>query len=189
MTRDAASFDRLYREDPDPWDYETSAYEADKYLRCLDLLPRKQYRDALDVGCSTGMFTSFIAARCEHLVGLDFAPTALSRARQRCIPNACFLYANIPRDWPRGVWDLIIVSEVLYYLEPNDLRLVADLIAASLAPKGVCLIVGYTGSTDTVLSAQGVESYLLKRLALAFPLHNLRRDNSSMWVAAGFERY
>ncbi|WP_102108960.1 class I SAM-dependent DNA methyltransferase [Oceaniglobus roseus] len=189
MTRDAASFDRLYRDAGDPWRYETSAYEADKYRRCLALLPRARYRRALEIGCSIGVMSGMIARRCDSLLALDFAPTAVARARARGIPGARFEVGAIPRDWPGGPWDLIVLSEVLYYLSRDDLDETVVRVARSLAPGGACLVAGYTGETETHLTAAGVEEILLSALAEAYPSHDVRRDAGPSWIAAAFLPY
>ena len=186
MTRDAASFDRLYRETGDPWNYETSAYEAEKYARSLALLPPRRFPRALEVGCSIGVMSEAIARRCDSLLGLDFAPTAIDRARARQIPGAQFEVAEVPKGWPDGQWDLIVLSEVLYYLSATMLDEAIDRVAESLAPDGACLIVGYLGPTETTLTARDVEARLLAALASSRPHHDIRRDAGSSWIAAAF---
>ncbi|MEQ8898694.1 MAG: class I SAM-dependent methyltransferase [Roseovarius sp.] len=187
MTRDASSFERLYRDQPDPWQYETSAYEADKYRRCLDLLPQGRYARGLELGCSIGVMSERIAARCDSLLALDFAPTAIERAQARNIPNAHFRPGSVPRDWPAGTWDLIVFSEMLYYLSPEALAQTVALAARTLAPNGVCLVAGYLGPTDTPLTAPAVEATLLAELSAARPRHVIRRARDAMWIAASFE--
>ncbi|MFN0262242.1 class I SAM-dependent DNA methyltransferase [Tepidamorphus sp. 3E244] len=186
MTRDAASFDRLYRENPDPWDYETSAYEADKYARCLSLLPRARYGRVLEVGCSIGVMSAQIARRSDALLGLDFAPTAIEVARARHIPNARFEVAAVPQDWPSGQWDLIVLSEVLYYLEDDALARTIACVGRDLAPDGDCLVAGYTGETETRLTARDVETRLVGALSETRPNHSIKRCEGDTWIAALF---
>lgn len=186
MTRDAAAFERLYRDNGDPWDYETSAYEADKYRRCLHLLPRERYRNALEIGCSIGVMSAGIALRCDHLLGIDFAPTAIDRARRRGITNATFEVGAVPEDWPSGTWDLIVLSEVLYYLEPVALESTIACVARDLADDGDCLVVGYTGPTETRLTARQVSGRLVDALTTARPKHRLYQCQGSSWIATAF---
>lgn len=188
MTRDAASFERLYRAQADPWDYETSAYEADKYRRCLGLLPHESYGRGLEVGCSIGVMSALIARRCDTLLGLDLAPTAIARAQGRGIQNATFKVGAVPQDWPGGQWNLIVLSEVLYYLTPPALEATIDLAACSLAPRGTCLVAGYLGPTETELTAPEVETRLLDRLRDRWPDHALARDGAPSWTATSFTR-
>ncbi|MCT4333148.1 nodulation S family protein [Paracoccus sp. YLB-12] len=187
MTRDATSFDALYKAEPDPWNYETSAYEAEKYRRCLALLPRCRYPRGLEIGCSIGVMSAEIAQRCDSLLALDFAQTAVARARARGIPNARFEVATIPAEWPAGRWDLIVLSEVLYYLGPAELDRTVTLVAKSLAAGGCCLVAGYTGPTETTLSALDVQDRLLHGLAEAHPRHAIYKDRDASWIAAIFE--
>lgn len=186
MSRDAASFDRLYRETTDPWDYETSPYEAEKYARCLALLPPRRFGRALEVGCSIGVMSEAIARRCDSLLGIDFAPTAVERARTRRIPGARFEVAAVPEGWPEGHWDLIVLSEVLYYLPATGLDAVLCRVVDSLAPDGVCLVAGYLGPTETTLGAREVETRLLAALSADRPHHDIRRDAGTSWIAAAF---
>ena len=186
MTRDAASFDRLYQENSDPWDYETSAYEADKYRRCLELLTRARYGRALELGCSIGVMSESIAARCDILLGLDFAPTAVARARERGIANARFEVGSVPEDWPAGSWDLIVVSEVLYYLEDAALDEAIACIVQSLAWHGDCLFAGYSGETETEITAREAGERLIRALSAARPNGMVHSIAGPSWLASVF---
>ncbi|WP_336492321.1 class I SAM-dependent methyltransferase [Methylobacterium nigriterrae] len=89
MTRHTTSlppsyFDERYARNPDPWEFATSAYERTKYAVTLNALPQVRYDSALEVGCSIGVLTKALAARCNTVVGLDVAEAALTQARERC---------------------------------------------------------------------------------------------------------
>ena len=144
-------FDRLYAERPDPWDLAGSPYERDKRAATLAALPRPRFEAALEVGCSLGVLTEALAARCDRLLALDFAEAALARARARCaaLPQVAFRCAHLPGDWPEGRFDLVVFSEVLYFLDAGDIARAAAACAASLLPGGTCVLVNWTGETDT----------------------------------------
>ncbi|MEI4488797.1 SAM-dependent methyltransferase [Frigidibacter sp. MR17.14] len=165
MTQDAKWFEALYCDATDPWSYRTSRYEAQKYADTLALLPRARYKRALEIGCSIGEMSKLIAQRSERLLALDFAPSAISDARELKIPNADFIIATVPRDWPRGPWDLIVMSEILYYLDSRCIDELAECIARDLSPDGQCLLVNYAGETQTALSGIEAESCLLHSLS------------------------
>jgi SAM-dependent methyltransferase len=116
-------FGRLYEESPDPWAYRTSGYEREKYRDTLAALPACPIGRALEVGCSIGVFTAELASRCERLTALDFAPRALALARGRLagLTNVRLLEASFPEQAPAGPWDLVVCSEVLYYLDEHAL--------------------------------------------------------------------
>ena len=46
---------------------------------------------------------------------------------------------SVPQEWPDGMFDLVVVSEVGYYLGPADLEQLLDRAVGSLAPRGTLL--------------------------------------------------
>ncbi|ONG47237.1 hypothetical protein BKE38_24410, partial [Pseudoroseomonas deserti] len=123
----AAYFEALYAGDPDPWDFRTSDYEAAKYAATLAALPRPRYAAALEVGCSIGVLTKMLAPRCDRLLAIDGSARALATARRDCgpLPGLAFEQREVPRQWPAGRFDLILLSEVIYYWDAEDLDRVA----------------------------------------------------------------
>ena len=77
-------FEALYKDKGDPWDFETSAYEAAKYAETLAALPQPRFANALEVGCANGVLTTQLGSRCDALLSVDVSPTALASARARC---------------------------------------------------------------------------------------------------------
>lgn len=146
---DAATFDRLYAANADPWDFRGSAYERAKYDATLAALP-EHCGALLEVGCSIGVLTSRLAPRCTHLLALDFAEAALAQARTACAAsgNVGFLQAGVPAGWPDGRFDVILFSEVLYFLAPADIEATAKHATAALTTGGVILLVNWTGPND-----------------------------------------
>lgn len=158
MSTDPAFFERLYADNPDPWSYETSGYEAEKYRLCLGLLGDRRFNRGLEVGCSIGVLSAEIASRCDYFLGLDGAATAIDRARSRGMANAEFGVARLPSDWPVGQWDLIVLSEVLYFLDAEDIGRLASHVAETLVPGGRVLIASYLGDTETELDGPASEA-------------------------------
>jgi len=155
MTRHVASmpdqyFDELYRASPDPWAFASSEYERDKYAATLAALADGRFRRACEVGCSIGVFTRMLAPRCDSVLAIDVAPAALRQARLVCagLTQPRFCRMRIPDQWPRGRFDLMLFSEVLYYLSPADIRRTAVRAIGSLDPGGRAMLVHWTGETD-----------------------------------------
>lgn len=136
-------FKRIYEQNADPWDYESSPYEAEKYEASLRALPRDIYENAFEIGCSIGVFTAKVARRCRKLISVDQNPSALARARERCrqFPHVQFDVMSLPQEYPSGVFDLTILSEVGYYLEPAELVRLSDRITGQAARLGHLLLV------------------------------------------------
>lgn len=163
-----AYFDRLYAQDADPWRFRDSAYEREKYRATMEALPKPRFADAFEVGCSIGVLSALLAARCDRLLAVDVADAALDQARQSCagLPQVRFVRMRVPDDWADGVFDLIVLSEVLYYMSDADVRRTARLTSASLRPGGVALLVHWTGPTDYPLTADAAAETFMAEAAL-----------------------
>jgi SAM-dependent methyltransferase len=140
-------FERLYNESADPWGYRTSDYERQKYAATLAALPKRAHGMCLEVGCSIGVFTGLLAARCEHVVAIDFSLGALRLARRNLegVPNVDLLRASFPEEVPPGSWDVIVCSEILYYLHEPALEQALGWIKAQLAFGASVLAVSWRG--------------------------------------------
>jgi trans-aconitate methyltransferase len=93
------------------------------------------------------VLTAQLAPRCDRLLALDVAAAALAQASARC-PGVRFERRRIPQAWPPGRFDLILLSEVLYYLDGDAIRATAQRSANALQQSGCILLVHYLGETD-----------------------------------------
>lgn len=123
-------FDRMYVEAQDPWRLATRWYEQRKYSITLALLPERRYRHGFEPGCSIGTLTARLASRCEQVTAVDVAEAALRSADARlreagCRDRVTLLRSSLDAAWPAGPFDLLVLSEVGYYLQ-------ADALAAAL---------------------------------------------------------
>lgn len=138
-------FEALYTTDPDPWKFETSEYETKKYAATLAALP-KQYNNAFEIGGSIGILTEQLAAKCKSLLSVDASKIAQQQAIQRCkhLPQVRFEVMFLPQQFPEEKFDLILVSEVGYYLSWEDLQKARQLLIEHLEPGGHLLLVHWT---------------------------------------------
>ncbi len=171
-------FETLYRADPDPWGFATSTYERAKYARTIRALGGRRYGRALELGCSIGVMTQALSALCDELVACDAAPTAVAAARERVAGRSGVevVEAVLPDDLPNGPWDLVVASEVLYYLDEEGLDTLLQRLEDDLRPGGVFLAVHWTRATRThPQQGDQVHEALLQRPAFARTLGE-RRD-------------
>jgi cyclopropane fatty-acyl-phospholipid synthase-like methyltransferase len=138
----AKEFEKLYAASRDPWNYTSSEYELQKYAFVLSSLSRDHYSSALEIGCSIGVMTKMLAPRSNRLLAIDGSASALRQARQLCSEaHVEFAQMCVPEDWPKGSFDLIVISEVLYYLGRADLDELIVRLRHSLAPDGEIVLV------------------------------------------------
>lgn len=127
MTLPDRYFAALYDGSSDPWGFDHRWYEERKRALTLAALPELRYRTAFEPGCSTGMLTRSLADRCDSLLATDVSEVALAVAAERLadLPHVRLARSALPAGWPEGEFDLVVVSEVLYYLGRQDLASVA----------------------------------------------------------------
>ncbi|MBV8897309.1 MAG: class I SAM-dependent methyltransferase [Acidobacteriaceae bacterium] len=159
-------FDALYAADPDPWNFAASPYEQAKYRLTLNAMPELHYRSALEVGCSIGVLTRLLASRCDSVVAIDAAETPLIEARRRCadLPGVRFEQMFAPDEWPDGEFDLILLSEVVYYFGRKDVGRLADRVTRSLVKDGFVILVHWTGETNYPLSGDEAAALFIKEV-------------------------
>lgn len=142
-------FDALYAQSADPWRFATSPYEAAKYADTVASLPRERYHSAVEIGCSVGVLTAALAPRCDALLGLDIADAALASATKRCraLPHVSFVRSTLPDVPPAGRFDLIMLSEVLYYWTPEALVRMAAAVVEIADDDADIVLVHWLGPT------------------------------------------
>jgi SAM-dependent methyltransferase len=114
----------LYAGGDDPWHFRTSAYEVEKFAATCAALPRAHYHSVLEIGCGNGELARHIARRCSHYTGVDAVQTALEAAR-RAVPRGRFERQFLPAVLPEGAYDLLLCSEILYFLDPQGIAQLA----------------------------------------------------------------
>jgi len=137
---DARFFDDFYRRGgDDPWGFESRWYERRKLDLVLASLPRERFRRAFEPGCSIGVLTRALADRCDELLAIDPASFAVERARRRLAGHdrVQVRRGSVPADWPDGVFDLVVLSELGYYCDAGDLDLLARRATEALPDGGV----------------------------------------------------
>ena len=143
----ASWFADLYRDDPDPWRFATSPYEARKFDLTVACLPRPSYRSAFEPGCAFGALTARLAPRCERLLAADAVPEVVDRARD-ALPGVDIEVLDLPEQWPAGPFDLVVLSELAYYFPAPELDRLLDAAVASLEAGGDLLAVHWLGPTS-----------------------------------------
>lgn len=160
-------FDALYMHNPDPWQFLTSEYEKNKYAATLSCLPQPHYRRAIEAGCSIGVLTARLLSRCDQVIGLDISSVAidLARARNRHIPQIQFRQAQLPEAWPEETADLIVLSEILYFLDPAQIDQLASRVARSWEKNGDCVLVNFSGDTQQALQGGEAETIFCEAIS------------------------
>ena len=163
----ASYFVDQYRTVNDPWQYAQSAYEREKYRATLEALPRARYANGLELGCSIGVFTQMLAARCDDLLAIDVSQEATAAARSRCaeLSHVRFAEVDLTQRFPSGSYDLVTLCELGYYFGERDLsrlraRIVAALHGTLVLVHWTPLVAGHAMTADAVHEFFGAEPAL-----------------------------
>ncbi|WP_377475385.1 MAG: SAM-dependent methyltransferase [Microcoleus anatoxicus] len=138
-------FDETYRQSTDPWGYTSSFYETSKFRTTIRSLPKGRFKNAFEIGCAIGVLTEKLAPKCDRLLSVDYSEVGLEEARKRCInlPQVRFEQMQIPQQFPTEQFDLILFSEVGYYLTKEDIQKTKKKILNQLLPGGYLLMVHF----------------------------------------------
>ena len=130
----------LHASRDDPWGTTHRWYERRKRDLVMAALPRDTFDRGLEVGCSRGELAADLAPRCRSLVAVDSSPAAIARARDVVPGNVETAVLDVPSQWPDTPFDLVVLSEVGYFLSPIDLERLLRRIAESLTPQGTVVL-------------------------------------------------
>ena len=160
---ESTDFEARYRADPDPWRTLTDPYESHKREQTLAACGQGPFASACDLGAGAGVLAAAVAPRCARLLALDGAPTAIAEAQRRLapFPHAEARVARLPDGLPTGPLDLVVASEILYYLDEDAFHMVLAWLPDALAGGGRVVAVHWTGTApDLQRSADDVGAAL-----------------------------
>ncbi len=169
MSVDDSYFERLFQESDDPWAFKKRWYERRKRALTLAALPRERYASVFEPGCANGELSADLATRCDRLLVCDTNRSAVELARQRLatFTQVEVMHGRLPEQWPDGRFDLIVFSELGYYLDEQDLNSWIDRALASLTDDGQVLACHWRPQIDSCpMDAQKVHAILAARLEM-----------------------
>ena len=148
---DPKHFNALYATMADPWSYAGGEYETHRYDTIISHLPQARYQRGFELGCSIGVLTQRLGSFCDFMLGGDVSPAAVAAARLRTLAagNVAIELMRAPDELPDGHFDLIVLSEVLYFFNDTDLKRIAAFVCERLEVSGTCILVNYLGDTES----------------------------------------
>lgn len=145
-----AIFERLHTSQVDPWGVRDSDYERRKRELTMRVLPAPRFGRAYEPGCSIGELSAALATRCDALIAQDLSRTAVRAARVRLaeLPQVEVRQGAIPGDWPDGDFDLVVLSEIGYFLRIADLEEVLRRARMTLRTNGYVVLCHWAHAID-----------------------------------------
>ena len=152
----ASHFEMLFAQSDDPWGYCDLPYEQYRFDQTLKILKGQHFASGLELGCANGELTRRLAPLCKSLISIDHSMKAVecARAKVNDYPHIHLLCGSIPKDTPEGKFDLIILSDMLYYLGFDGVAELMSQLKHRSNPGTRLVMANYLGPTDTVLTGE-----------------------------------
>ena len=173
----ASYFEAKHRANIDPWDFRTSVYERHKFHATTAALTQPRYRRGFEAGCGIGVLSAHLAERCDHLIAVDASPTAIAEAARQNLPHVRFETAVLPDAFPIGRFDLIVLSELLYYFGEDDLTCLANKCVDAMKVGGEMILCHWLGETNYPLSGRQASDLFVKAVATHRPVRVVLHDD------------
>lgn len=128
------------RKNPAVYNQAEREEKARRMLIILDNFYNGKLKDfsVLDIGCSTGIITNYLARRFKRTVGVDIDKSAIKFAQEQPHQkNASFKIGNgMKLEFPNASFGIIICNHVYEHV-PDSSKLISE-IHRLLKPDGVC---------------------------------------------------
>jgi len=117
----------------------------------LENLPKKKKR-FLDVGCGTGNYIEILSKQFDYCEGIDFSQDSVKIAKKKFKnrKNIKIIKKNVLSAEIKGKFDLINISEVLMYLNDNDIIMLLTKLFKHLSKNGILTIRESVATNKTV---------------------------------------
>lgn len=175
-------FEKLHHRKSDPWGFATRWYEQRKRAVTMSALPAHDLGRVLEIGCSVGVLTEQLAARATHVVATDVSGTALRRADERLTAAGTsgrvdLLHTDTDAGLPPGPFDVVVLSEVGYYLDRDRLVTLVTGLPEVLADDGAVLACHWRHPvTDYPLTGDDVDAVVERHLRLTETVRHVEED-------------
>ncbi len=117
-------FEKLFQRQTDPWNFQNSAWEKNRFNRVVELVKMIRPKNLLEIGCAEGDLTKELSSFCPNITAVEISPTAIAKAKQKST-TARFINADIAQlnhFFDQNEFDLTVATEILYYLTQAEIK-------------------------------------------------------------------
>ena len=161
-------FFQHFFDEGDPFGFDVNPEEQLKFARTLEVCGDGRLGRVLELGCAVGSFTEVLAPRAEEVLAIDVSQAAVDQVADRLREHRHVRARamSIPSELPDGPFDLVVASDVLYYLPVEELRTCVDRIEASLGDGGAFVAVHYVPRMGSVLNGDEAHDLVASHTSL-----------------------
>jgi SAM-dependent methyltransferase len=160
-------FDHFF-DDGDPFGFDINPEERLKFQKTLEVCGEGPLGRILELGCAVGSFTEILAPRATDVLAVDVSQAAVDQVvrRLRDHPNVRAKAMSIPAEFPDETFDLVVASDVLYYLSVEELKRCVARIEAALSDGATFVAVHYVPRMGSVLNGDEAHDILVAHTTL-----------------------
>lgn len=130
--------DEFYK-NVDPWKVTDDEDEWHKAETIMRFIPNNKM--GIDLGCGEGSFTELFEIHSENMFACDISRNAIERASKANLGDVTYFQWDLKNLFPWGFkFDMVLCDEVLYYIDPKDIEMVAYNITSLLKPDSDLII-------------------------------------------------
>ncbi|RIJ22299.1 class I SAM-dependent methyltransferase [Henriciella barbarensis] len=192
MRRGAISlegFEQKFEADADPWQTWNSKYEAVKRASLAKAIGPRPYGRGLEIAAGNGSNTLMIANKTRRLIATEGAPAgaALVRKASQGEPHIRVVIHDVADRLPADAFDLIVISELLYYLGSEPFEMLAREVSRTLQPGGRLVLLHHVENfSDRARPADHVHGEFTALLRC--PLIKSQKITARRWRAESWDR-
>jgi 2-polyprenyl-3-methyl-5-hydroxy-6-metoxy-1,4-benzoquinol methylase len=135
-----AYFDRLWLVDPEHLDPSRNCMEQERIERTLELIEEEGSLNgigAVDLGCGCGALSAKLQEKGARILAVDISNNALKILRERYGETIQTTQDYIPMTTlPDHTYDLVVCTELIAHLHPDEYRLLFAELARLVKPEG-----------------------------------------------------
>ncbi|MFV0624387.1 class I SAM-dependent methyltransferase [Sphingomonas sp. ac-8] len=176
-----AGFEAKFAGDPDPWSTWSDRDEAVKRAAILHALGDSVVGRVLELGAGNGSNSRSLARRALRLDATEATREGtrlVAEAIRNQAPRARASRLVAPAPPPRACYDAVVIAELLYYLEPRAMAVLARDVARRLRPGGTLVLAHHRITFyDFAQHAEGIHARFLDDTGLAWRQRTVRRTD------------
>jgi SAM-dependent methyltransferase len=179
MSVDDAVFAQLFAGNDDPWAMHRRWYEQRKRALLLACLPRARYASVFEPGCANGATSLALAGRCERLLCCDTNERAVALTRRALadVAHARVEQWRLPAQFPAERFELIVLNELCYYLDADDLARLISACRHSLTADGQVVACHWRAAIEgCTLDGDAVHRQLAAELGMTSLVRHQEKD-------------
>lgn len=163
----STDFEKLFKDYKDPWSFETSKFEKDRFTKILSIAKTVPHESILEIGPAEGHLTEKLTKIAKNVTAIEISEAAIKRAKGKA-PKAKYINTSFEKFEPGPQkFDLVIASEVFYYFKNGPK------MAQKIAKIGKYLITSNAGIHD-YLQAKHLTNFKLEKKQIHINIKELK---------------